>query len=78
MHQRVTVSLYVVVIQDTVEKCLFLVHTYQMTGSFKANITQEIAVVPEDVLHRTFDKMERRVEVCLDTQGDHFQLMMQL
>ena len=37
------------------------------------NIRREIAVISEDVLQATFANMKRRVQLCLDSCGEHFQ-----
>jgi len=37
------------------------------------NIRREIAAISEDVLQATFTKMKRRVQLCLDSGGEHFQ-----
>jgi len=44
--------------------------------ALKTNITEEIQTVTADVLARTFQNMARRVESCLDANGDHFQHML--
>jgi len=41
--------------------------------ALKANITEEIQAVTADVLARTFQNMARRVQSCLDANGEHFQ-----
>ena len=40
--------------------------------AFKANITEEIQAVTADVPARIFQNMARRVQSCLDPNGDHF------
>ena len=40
--------------------------------ALKANLTEEIQAVTADVLARTFQNMARRVQSCLDANGDHF------
>ena len=37
------------------------------------NFRREIAAISEDVLQATFAKMKRRVQLCLDSGGEHFQ-----
>ena len=37
------------------------------------NIRLEIAVIGEDVLQATFANMKHRVQLCLDSGGEHFQ-----
>jgi len=37
------------------------------------NIRREIAVIIEDVLQATFANTKRRVQLCLDSGGEHFQ-----
>ena len=37
------------------------------------NIQREIAAISEDVLEATFANMKRRVQLCLDSGGEHFQ-----
>ena len=37
------------------------------------NIRREIAAISEDVLQATFAYMKRRVQLCLDSVGEHFQ-----
>ena len=37
------------------------------------NIRREIAAISEDVLQATFANMKSRVQVCLDSDGQHFQ-----
>ena len=37
------------------------------------NIRREIAAISEDVLQATFANMKRRVQLCLDSGGEHFQ-----
>jgi len=37
------------------------------------NIRREIAVISEDVLQATFANMKHRVQLCLDSGGEHFQ-----
>ena len=37
------------------------------------NIRREIAAISEDVLQATFANMKRRVQLCLDSGGKHFQ-----
>ena len=37
------------------------------------NIRHEIAAIIEDVLQATFANMKRRVQLCLDSGGEHFQ-----
>ena len=44
--------------------------------ALKANITEEIQAVTSDVLARTFQNTERRVQSCLDANGGHFQHML--
>ena len=39
----------------------------------KNNIRREIAAISEDVLQATFANMKRRVQLCLDSGGEHFQ-----
>ena len=41
--------------------------------ALKADITEEIQAVTADVLARTFQNMERRVQSYLDANGGHFQ-----
>jgi uncharacterized protein HemY len=36
-------------------------------------IVREIAAISEDVLQATFANMKRRVQLCLDSGGEHFQ-----
>ena len=36
------------------------------------NIRREIAAISEDVLQATFANMKRRVQLCLDSDGEHF------
>jgi len=44
--------------------------------ALKANITEEIQAVTEDVLARTFQNMARPVQSCLDANGGHFKHML--
>ena len=37
------------------------------------NIRREIAAISEDILQATFANMKRRVQLCLDSCGEHFQ-----
>jgi len=37
------------------------------------NIRREIAAISEDVLQATFVNTKRRVQLCLDSGGEHFQ-----
>ena len=37
------------------------------------NIRREIAAISKDVLQATFANMKRRVQLCLDSGGEHFQ-----
>ena len=37
------------------------------------HIRREIAAINEDVLQATFANMKRRVQLCLDCGGEHFQ-----
>ena len=37
------------------------------------NIRREIAAIIEDILQATFANMKRRVQLCLDNGGEHFQ-----
>ena len=37
------------------------------------NIRREIAAISEDVLQATFANMKRRVQLCLDSDGEYFQ-----
>ena len=37
------------------------------------DIRREIAAFSEDVLQATFANMKRRVQLCLDCGGEHFQ-----
>ena len=37
------------------------------------NIRREIAAISGDVLQATFANMKRRVQLCLDNGGEHFQ-----
>ena len=37
------------------------------------NIRREIAAINEDVLQTNFANMKRRVQLCLDSGGEHFQ-----
>ena len=39
----------------------------------KNNIRREIAAISKDVLQATFANMKRRVQLCLDSGGEHFQ-----
>jgi hypothetical protein len=39
----------------------------------RENIRREIQVVTPEVLAATFRNMQRRVQLCIDTQGGHFQ-----
>jgi hypothetical protein len=39
----------------------------------RENIRQEIQVVTPEVLAAIFRNMQRRVKLCIDTQGRHFQ-----
>ena len=36
------------------------------------NIRREIAAISEDVLQATFLNMKRRVQLCLESGGEHF------
>jgi hypothetical protein len=38
-----------------------------------SSLLAAIAAISEDVLQATFAKMERRVQLCLDSGGKHFQ-----
>ena len=40
------------------------------------NIRCEIAAISEDVLQATFANMNRRVQLCLDSGGEHFQYLL--
>ena len=40
------------------------------------NIRREIAAITEDVLQATFANMKRRFQLCLDSGGEHFQLLL--
>ena len=40
------------------------------------NIRLEIAAISEDVLQATFANMNRRVQLCLDSCGEHFQYLL--
>jgi len=44
--------------------------------ALKVNITEEIQAVTADILARTFQNMERRVQSCLDANGGNFQHML--
>ena len=44
--------------------------------TLKSNITEEIQAVTADVLARAFQNTARRVQSCLDANGDHFQHVM--
>jgi hypothetical protein len=37
------------------------------------NIRREIAAISENVLQATFANVKRRVQLCLDSGGEHFQ-----
>ena len=37
------------------------------------NIRREIVAISEDVLQATFANMKRRVQLCLESGGEHFQ-----
>ena len=37
------------------------------------NIRREIAAISEDVMQATFANMKRRLQLCLDSGGEHFQ-----
>jgi len=37
------------------------------------SIRREIAAISEDALQATFANMKRRVQLCLDSGGEHFQ-----
>ena len=37
------------------------------------NIRREIAAISEDVLQAAFANMKRRVQLCLDSGGEHFE-----
>jgi hypothetical protein len=37
------------------------------------NIRREIQMVTPEVLAATFGNMQRRVQLCIDAQGGHFQ-----
>jgi hypothetical protein len=39
----------------------------------RENIRREIETVNPDMLVKTFHNMERRVQTCLDANGEHFQ-----
>jgi hypothetical protein len=39
----------------------------------RENILREIQVVTPEVLAATFRNMQRRVQLCIDAQGGHFQ-----
>ena len=41
------------------------------------NIRRAIAAISEDVLQATFVNMKRRVQLCLDSGGEHFQHLLQ-
>ena len=45
-------------------------HTIQ---ELENNIRREIAAISEDVLQATFANVKRRVQLCLDSGGEHFQ-----
>ena len=53
-----------------IEFALLIIH------ALKANITEEIQAVTADVLGRTSQNMERRVQSCLDANGGHFHHML--
>jgi hypothetical protein len=44
----------------------------------RENIRREIESVTPDVLVKTFHNMERRVQACLDANGEHFQHLLWL
>jgi hypothetical protein len=39
----------------------------------RENFRREIETVTPDMLVKTFHNMERRVQACLDANGEHFQ-----
>ena len=41
------------------------------------NIRRETAAISEDVLQATFGNMKRRVQLCMDSGGEHFQHLLQ-
>jgi hypothetical protein len=41
----------------------------------RANIRREIETVTPDMLVKTFRNMERRVQACLDANGEHFHVI---
>jgi hypothetical protein len=41
--------------------------------ALRENIRREIETVTPDMLVQTFHNMERRVQACLDANGEHFQ-----
>ena len=43
------------------------------TQELENNIWREITAISEDVLQATFANMKRRVQLCLDSSGEHFQ-----
>jgi hypothetical protein len=41
--------------------------------SILEEVLEMFAAISEDVLQATFANMERRVQLCLDSGGEHFQ-----
>jgi hypothetical protein len=64
------------------EERVFIVKTYWITGDMnkprtldelRENIRREIQMVTPEVLAATSRHMQRRVQLCIDAQGGHFQ-----
>ncbi len=49
------------------------VHKPRTIQELENNIRREIAAISVDVLQATFANMKRRVQLCLDNGGEHFQ-----
>jgi hypothetical protein len=45
----------------------------EVTASVERKHSAEIETVTPDMLVETFRNMERRVQACLDANGEHFQ-----
>jgi len=48
-------------------------NTPRTIDQLKDAIRQEIQAVDVDTLGKVFQDLEKRIEVCLDVKGDHFQ-----
>ena len=48
-------------------------NTPRTVKQLKDAIRQEIQAVSADILGKVFRNLEKRIQVCLDVKGDHFQ-----